>query len=165
MTTIPQEEKKLVSRHAARFIAILSLYSFDMRKQESLSKAASDMLQLYLNKDIFYFNTESEIQVQAPDEKFLNQLIFLNEQKEEEICILLKNNLTEKYSFDKLDRVIKSILQLAITELLYCGDIPAKVIIDEYVSLTKSFYEKSEVGFVNKVTDILAHITRPNEVN
>lgn|GEM_PF-1582193 len=165
MTEIIEEQKNLVNRHATRFIAILSLYSFEMRKQNSLTSAANEMLASYLNKDIFYFNEIEESDVQNPDEPFLNQLIKLNEEKEEEISELVRSNLIEKYSFNKLDRVIKSILRLVATELLFCGDIPAKVIIDEYVGLTKVFYEKSEAGFVNKVSDILARSTREKEVN
>jgi N utilization substance protein B len=160
-----EEEKILVSRHAARFIAVLSLYSFDMRKQDSLSKAAEDMLRSYYNKDIFYFNVKDEIELHAPDELFLNQLIDLVEKKQESIDQLIRSNLIEKYSFNKLDRVIKAILRLAAAELLYYGDVPAKVVIDEYVSITKAFYESSEAGFINKVVDILARSVRPEEVN
>ena len=165
MTDNIEEQKNLVNRHAARFIAILSLYSFEMHKQESLQNAMKKMLKSYLNKDIFYFNEIEEDEVQVPDELFLTQLIDLNENKEQEINDLVEKNLIEKYSFNKLDRVIKSILKLVATELLFCGDIPAKVIIDEYVGLTKVFYEKKEAGFVNKVADILSRQTRESELN
>ena len=81
--------------------------------------------------------------------------------KTNEIEALIKANLIEKYSLDKLERVIKAIIGLAALELLYYGETPAKIIIDEYISLTKSFYGNSEAGFVNKVIDTLARKTRP----
>lgn len=159
-----EEQKNLVNRHASRFIAVLSLYSCDVNEQTNLNQVMQEMLKSYFNKDIFYFNEIDECDVQAPDEVLLKQLLELNENKKDEIEELIKQNLIEKYSFAKLDRVIKSILKLIATELLFFGDIPAKVIIDEYVGLTKVFYEKKEAGFVNKVADIIARIVRKHEI-
>ena len=164
MSNIEIKKTKHVSRHAARFIAVLSLYSFNINKQHSLNEIMKKILQAYFNKDIFDLEENEDIELQSPDELFLEQLLRLSEEKQETIESLIENNLIEKYSFDKLDAVIQAVLKLAATELLYCEEVPAKVIIDEYVNLTKTFYDNSEVGFVNKVVDVLAHSSRPDEV-
>ncbi len=171
---IPEEETPIESdarynRHAARFIAILSLYSYNMNEKKSLSlmKISEKMTRSYLNKDIFDLNLNDEqldeIKLHAPDHQFLENLILLSVSKKEEIEGLIKANLIEKWNLDKLDQVIRAILKLASLELLYHGEIPAKIIIDEYVSLTKAFYENNEAGFVNKVIDIMAGAARPLE--
>ena len=87
-----------------------------------------------------------------------------SEEKRPEIEQLIKDSLIEKWNIDKIDKVIKAILQLAALELLYNAITPAKVIIDEYVSLTKSFYENNEAGFVNKVIDSMARTSRKAEI-
>ncbi len=153
-----------INNHVARFIAILSLYSYEMQDRKNIKQISLITKKAYLEKDFFALgiNTAdlSKIEFHQPDEQLLEQLIDLSETKREEIDNLIRANLIAKYNLDRLDRVIKSILRLAALELLYCGHIPAKIIIDEYVSLTKTFYDNSEAGFVNKVIDVLASQTR-----
>jgi len=155
-------------RHVSRFIAILSLYAYEMQvqstKAKTLQQIAENMRGAYLEKDLFDIDLKKEQLFHAPEEELLEQLIRLGDAKREEIETFIKSNLIEKYNFDRLDKVIKSILQLAALELLYCGDTPAKIIIDEYVSLTKTFYENNEAGFVNKVIDVMARTARAEEI-
>lgn len=157
------------NRHAARFIAILSLYSYNMSESKSanLLKTSENMKKSYHMKDIFDLELSDEqldsIKLHSPDEEFLEKLMMLSVEKKLEIEALIKSCLIKKWNLEKLDQVIVSILKLAGLELLYHGDIPAKIIIDEYVSLTKSFYENNEAGFVNKVVDTMANKTRPTE--
>ena len=154
------------TRHAARFIGILSIYSHIMSDKKSLSliKTSEIMKKSYHAKDIFDLNLNDEqleeINLYEPDDQFLENLMLLSESKKTEIEELIKSSLIEKWNFDRLDRVIRSILKLAALELLYNEDIPAKIIMDEYVSLTKTFYENNEAGFVNKVVDTMARSAR-----
>lgn len=156
------EESTLANRHVSRFIAIMSVYSSEIKEIENLSKVAKGLSHAYLNKDIFDFNEEDKglMSLHHPDELFLEQLLTLYQEKKSSCEDLIKDNLIEKYKLNKLDRVIKSILCLASLELLYYEQTPAKIIIDEYVSLTKAFYGNNEAGFVNKVIDVLARKTR-----
>jgi transcription antitermination factor NusB len=164
---MPTSESTIINhRHVSRFIAILSLYAYEMQVQstKTLQQIAENMRGAYLEKDFFDIDLKKEQLFHAPEEELLEQLIRLGDIKREEIETFIKSNLIEKYNFDRLDKVIKSILQLAALELLYCGDTPAKIIIDEYVSLTKTFYENNEAGFVNKVIDVMARTARAEEI-
>lgn len=158
------------NRHASRFIAILSLYSFNMSEDKSanLLKISKTIKKSYHMKDIFDLELPEEelnsIELHSPDEEFLEKLMVLSVEKKLEIEELITSCLIEKWNLNKLDQVIRSILKLAGLELLYHGEIPAKIIIDEYVSLTKSFYENNEAGFVNKVVDTMANKARPKEI-
>lgn len=153
------------SRHAARFILIMSLYSYDINdKNLQLKAIVSNISNAYLNKDIFYLNLDEEffnkIEFQRPDNNFLDSLASIYRNNIEEIENILKSSLIAKYSIEKLDKVIRAVISLVALELLYCADIPTKVIIDEYVSLTKCFYEDSEAGFINKVAEVIAKKVR-----
>ena len=152
----------LINRHVSRFIAVISIYSNEIKNKDDLQQVSEELLGSYLNKDIFDLSNEDkeEFILHQADKLFLNQLIEIYQKKKDDIEELLKANLIEKYSLHKLDRVIKAILSLTACELLYCGETPAKIIIDEYVSITKIFYGNSEAGFVNKVADLLARKTR-----
>ncbi len=157
-----------IHKHIARFIAIVSLYSDSMLEQHNIHKTVKKIKQAYLNKDMFDLgiNAEklAEIELHEPDEELLATLISLNIEKKDAIEQVIADNLIEKYNLNRLDKVIRAILCLATSELLYAGDIPTKIIIDEYVSLTKTFYENNEAGFVNKVLDVIARSTRTKEI-
>ncbi|MEK6734096.1 MAG: transcription antitermination factor NusB [Pseudomonadota bacterium] len=160
------ENTNPINKHVARFLAILSLYSYKMQDLKTIKSISSNIKEAYNNKDIFDLGVKVDdiLELHKVDERLLEQLILLYTNNIKDIHQTIKNNLIEKYSLAKLDKVIGSILELATIELLYCADIPAKIIIDEYVSLTKTFYENSEAGFVNKVIDTLARSIRPTEI-
>jgi N utilization substance protein B len=64
----------------------------------------------------------------------------------------------------ELDRVEKAVLRIAARELQTRPDVPYRVIIDEYVELTKLFGAEEGHKFVNGVLDRLARQLRPAEV-
>jgi N utilization substance protein B len=68
-------------------------------------------------------------------------------------------------SIEQLDLVERGILRLAATEMLQRIDVPYKVIIDEYVELTKVFGSQDAHKYVNGVLDKLAQSSRSIEVN
>lgn len=147
--------------HAARLIAILSLYAYFMQDQaKSLTNIANRIKSSYHNKDVFNLELPeevlNEIELHSPDEEFLNKLLSLTEEKREEVEAFIQSSLIERWNLNRLDQAIKSILILATTELLFNQEIDAKIVINEYVTLTKCFYENSETGFVNKVLDSIA---------
>ena len=54
---------------------------------------------------------------------------------------------------DDLDQVDKGVLRLACYELMYCKDVPYKVVINEAIELAKSFAADDSHKFVNGVLD------------
>ncbi|MAG34656.1 MAG: transcription antitermination factor NusB [Dehalococcoidia bacterium] len=55
------------------------------------------------------------------------------------------------WPLSQMARVDKSILRLAIYELLYCDDVPDRVAINEAIELAKVFGHDSSARFVNGV--------------
>ena len=51
----------------------------------------------------------------------------------------------------------------ALYELRECNDIPVKVVINEYIEISKSFFEGDEPNFINGILDKISKIYRPNE--
>ena len=52
----------------------------------------------------------------------------------------------------------------ATYELSHRPDVPVAVIINEYVEITKAFYEGDEIGFINGVLQEVAQNLRAEEV-
>ena len=81
---------------------------------------------------------------------------------QKDIDLDIKDNLIG-WSLSRIDSVSRAILRSALYELRECNDIPAKVIINEYIEISKSFFEGEEPNFINGILDKISKIYRPNE--
>ncbi|MEM7100606.1 MAG: transcription antitermination factor NusB [Pseudomonadota bacterium] len=66
---------------------------------------------------------------------------------------------------DQLDVIERAILRLATAEFAHRQDVPFKVVIDEYVELTKTFGAQDAYKYINGVLDRVAANLRKIEVN
>jgi N utilization substance protein B len=69
--------------------------------------------------------------------------------------------LAQGWRLERVDATVRAILRAAGFELSRRHDVPAEVVIDEYVEIAKSFFEGTEPGFVNGALDGLARDVRP----
>jgi N utilization substance protein B len=73
--------------------------------------------------------------------------------------------LVEKWPLGRIDATLRAIFRSAGYELTARSDIPPKVIIGEYVDVTKAFFSAGkEAKFVNAVLDHMAHEVRGEEM-
>ncbi len=75
----------------------------------------------------------------------------------------IKDNLIG-WSLSRIDTVSRAILRSALYELKECNDIPVKVIINEYIEISKSFFEGEEPNFINGILDKISKIYRSSEL-
>ena len=81
---------------------------------------------------------------------------------QKDIDLNIKDNLIG-WSLSRIDSVSRAILRSALYELRECNDIPVKVVINEYIEISKSFFEGDEPNFINGILDKISKIYRPNE--
>jgi transcription antitermination factor NusB len=62
---------------------------------------------------------------------------------------------SKNWRIERMSRVDRNILRIAVFEVLYMGDIPPKVSIDEAVELGKRFGTEDSGAFVNGVLDYI----------
>jgi N utilization substance protein B len=68
--------------------------------------------------------------------------------------------LAQGWKLDRLDATVRAILRSGVFELKSRADVPAEVVIDEYVELAKAFFDPTEAGFVNGALDAIARDVR-----
>lgn len=68
-------------------------------------------------------------------------------------CDELIVDSTIKWQLSRLSLVDKNILRLAVYQLKFCPDVPAKVVINEAIELAKKFSSDKSAPFVNGVLD------------
>jgi len=64
--------------------------------------------------------------------------------------------LSNDWPVGRIDATLRAILRAAAFELLRRRDIPAGVVITEYVDIAKAFYEDDAPGMVHAVLDAIA---------
>jgi N utilization substance protein B len=125
-----------MNRHLARTLAMQTLYEWDFQPQKSIH----DMLKT---------NVESSNHADQ-DLSFVTDLINGVTQYKDDIDELVAKTAPE-WPLDQISVIDKSILRLALFELLYSRQVPAKVVINEAVELAKTFGGDNTSRFINGV--------------
>ncbi|MDR0662147.1 MAG: transcription antitermination factor NusB, partial [Holosporales bacterium] len=129
-----QSPKKAGKRSVARLAIVQALYQQEFRQQPM-----SEVLEEFLSYRDGLPVTEEE----APqsDKNFFSELLMEISAKQERIDALMTGRLTESWTLDHLDPVVRAILRAGIFELLVREDIPVQIVLNEYIELAKAFFE------------------------
>ena len=76
----------------------------------------------------------------------------------------LERQLAKGWTLKRIDATARAILRAAMYEIIRVPDVPARVIIDEYVSLANAFFDGDEPKFINGVLDAAVRDARADEV-
>lgn len=71
------------------------------------------------------------------------------------ICDQYIAGAAEKWKLSRLSMVDRSILRLGVYQLIFCTDIPDKVVINEAIELAKKYSGAQSPRFVNGVLDAI----------
>lgn len=142
------------SRSVARLAAVQALY------QMEVSSVGVEAVIREFTDHRFDRDVEGETLATA-DEGFFADLVrgVVKEQKAIDAAIVKR--LATGWRLERLDATVRAILRSGAFELVHRPDVPTEVAIDEYVELTKSFFEGPEPGFVNGALDGVARDVRP----
>jgi N utilization substance protein B len=94
------------------------------------------------------------------DERMFAELVEGTAARREDIDRGLISVLTTDWPLERLEIILRSILRVAVYELLAKPGVPARVIISEYLDIAHAFFTGKEPGLVNGVLDRLARSIR-----
>lgn len=121
-----------------------------MKRRTAREKALQALFQI----DISKVETNEAIQhvlEDQPNDNYLTRLVEGVIQHQEEIDRIIKEHL-EKWKIDRLAHVDRSILRLAVYELMYCQEeVPANVALDEAIEVAKIYGDDQSSRFINGV--------------
>jgi N utilization substance protein B len=130
------------SRRLGRVLAVQALYPARINLEFS-----SDNLEKIIDLSNESYDEEALT--------FAKTLLNLAEEHLEEADELIRTVL-ENWEWDRLCAMDKAILGVAVLELLYLPDVPAKVVIDEAIEIAKEFSTEKSGIFVNGILDSVA---------
>ena len=136
-----------MNRTEIRELTFKLLYSNEIQKDID-----EEQIDLYLQDN----NIEGKMQIEYVKTTFFGIQKNLNDIEE-----LIKNNLKENWSINRISKIDLAILKIAIYEIIY-ANLPYKVVINEAVELAKKYGEDQSKAFVNGV---LASIVKEKNIN
>ena len=142
-------------RRQARLSAVQALYQMDLTGRPS-GGVVREFQQ-------HRFGFEDEPGMVAADERFFEALVEGVVQRQDDIDARLDAQLPEKWPLRRLDMTLRALLRAAVFEVTQRPDVPAKVVIDQYVAIAGDFFDGKEPGMVNAVLDTIARKVRAAE--
>ena len=129
-------------RGIARFCAIQVLYrnEFENANFEQLIDSFEKGGEAFISE---------ELSITDMDKDFFKKLLESASPNIDYLDDLISRKLSSDWKIERLDPVVKSILRLGITELRYFQEIPANVIFNEYIEISKAFFDSRDVSFIN----------------
>lgn len=78
---------------------------------------------------------------------------------------MISGALTTDWTVERLQLLVRLILEAGVFELTERADVPPRVAINEYVNLAHAFFDGAEPGLINGVLDAVAKSYRSEEMS
>ncbi len=158
MTRAPQPggPRKANRRGAARLAAVQALYQMDV--------AGAGLNEILAQFESHWLGREIEGEQYLPAEAaFFRDIVSGVIAAQRDLDPRIDAALAATWPLKRIEAVLRSVLRAGAYELDKRTDIPARVIVSEYVDVANAFVDKTEVGMINAVLDQLARTARPGE--
>ena len=134
---------RLRGRRKLRAVALQVLYELDIMEEWERHKKV--LQEAYRREHID----------KEEDKKFIERIVECVIREKNAIDSFIKKSLKD-WDFNRLNVVEKNILRIGTCELLFSGDIPYKVAINEAVEVAKVFAQDGAPSLINGVLDRIA---------
>jgi transcription antitermination protein NusB len=141
------------SRTRARLAAVQALYQMDLTQRD---------LSVVLDEFVSHRFSTAEIYAGA-DERFFRDIASGVAHAQVQIDGEVTAHLAEGWRLSRIDSILRAILRSGVYEIFERHDVPARVIINEYVEIARDFFSGEEPGVVNGVLDRVARKRRQDE--
>ena len=155
-TTKNKPAKKALTRASARLKAVQALYQMELGAED-----VGEVMAQFAGQGLA--NEPGQESIVSPDWPFFESLVtgIVNEQRE--LDPMINERLARGWTLARIDATVRAILRAGCFELNDRKDVPAKVVINEYVEIAHSFFDGEESKLINGVLDRLARDLRPKE--
>lgn len=154
--TAPQPREahsQSAARHASRLAAVQAIYQMELTGSDAES-VADEFIE-------YRFGPDREMG--EPDEALFGAIVRGVPHHQSEIDRAITGSLVSGWRLSRVDSILRAILRAAAFELVARKDIPARVVLDEYVEISHAFFGGDEPSFVNAALDKIARTKRAPE--
>jgi len=156
MTGSRETPNRASSRSAARLAAVQALYQMDM--------TGIDLTDVVAEFEAHRLGQEVEgDQYFAAEAAFFRDLVEGVVREQRQLDPLIDQQLAQGWRLNRVDSILRAVLRSGAFELSTRKDVPARVVITEYVDIAHAFFGEDEPKVVNGILDRLARTARPDE--
>ena len=156
MSKDADEPRKANRRGAARLAAAQALYQMDI--------AGTGVNDIFAEFESHWLGGEVEGERYLPAEvAFFRDVVAGVVNDQEALDRRIDDALSKGWPLKRIDAILRAVLRAGAYELERRTDVPARVVIAEYVDVANAFVDREETGMVNAVLDQLARQLRASE--
>ena len=150
-----------MTRADARELAVHLIYGRNFTGEEPQQVVATRLNKEYYEK----LSSENEIYADRPNRwqlAYIDTVVSGVANREEELNAQIQN-FSIGWDVSRISRLARSVMQLAIFEILYVEDVPTGVAVSEAVRLAKKYDGNDTGSFVNGILGSFARSLNPVE--
>jgi N utilization substance protein B len=150
MSEDTKQNEIFAAKRLARLAAVQSLYEIGFG-EDTLEDSIRNM-----TESGFAFLREegkAEDPAIAPDIELYGKIVRGATEHQAQEDEILSGVLAEPLSPDRVEKLLKAILRAGIFEMVYHADIAPGIIINDYIDVTRAFFNVREPGLVNAILD------------
>jgi N utilization substance protein B len=144
-----EREIRRARRAGGRLAAIQALYQME---QTSLSVPA--VIAEFLDDRLGLSGDGAPVEEADPD--LFKSIVSGVVDRQDDVDRAIMRRLATGWRLERLDATSRAILRAAVFELLASRDLPASILLAEYVSIAHAFFEGAEASFINGLLDQVA---------
>jgi N utilization substance protein B len=149
-------DRKANRRGAARLAAVQALYQMDV--------AGTGLNDILAQFETHWIGREVEGNQYLPAEAaFFREVVAGVVREQRSLDPLIDVALAQTWPLRRIETILRAVLRAGAFELAHRTDVPARVVVAEYVDVANAFVERDETGMVNAVLDHLARKLRGSE--
>lgn len=149
-------DRKANRRGAARLAAVQALYQMDI--------AGAGINDVFAEFESHWLAGEVEGDKYLPAEAaFFRDVVSGVVRDQARLDPLLDEALAKGWPLKRIDAIIRAVMRAGAYELEHRKDVPARVVVTEYVDVANAFVDRDETGMVNAVLDQIARRFRTDE--
>src|ERR1700760_2593598 len=145
-------------RGAARLAAVQALYQMDI--------AGAGINDVFAEFESHWIGGEVEGEKYLPAEAaFFRDVVSGVVRDQAKLDPVIDDALSRGWPLKRIDAILRAVLRAGAYELDHRKDVPARVVVSEYVDVAHAFVDGEETGMANAVPDQTARQFRTDEVN
>jgi transcription antitermination protein NusB len=151
-----QQVRKANKRGAARLAAVQALYQMDLAGT-GLNEIMAEFASHWLGNEV------EGAQYRPAEAAFFRDIVGGVVREQCRLDPLIDTALSHGWPLKRIETILRAVLRAGAYELACRSDVPARVVMSEYVDVAAAFVDEEETGMVNAVLDQLAHQLRAAE--
>jgi N utilization substance protein B len=151
-----RDGRKANRRGAARLAAVQALYQMDV--------AGTPINDIFAEFESHWLGREVEGSQYLPAEAaHFRDVVSGVLREQRELDPMLDRLLSGGWPLKRIELLLRAVLRAGAYELAHRRDVPARVVVSEYVDVASAFLDREETGMVNAVLDQVGRRYRSDE--